>query len=105
MSKMQLLKEYSNPVVVFKKAKEIYGPNVVIKPSDKKNKKYMILTPDKKVISFGQMGYQDYTKHKDEIRRQRYLDRATKIKGNWKNNKYSANSLSVNLLWDGKRTM
>jgi hypothetical protein len=45
------------------------------------------------------MGYEDYTKHKDPVRRQAYLKRATKIKGDWKDNKYSPNNLSINILW------
>ena len=45
------------------------------------------------------MGYEDFTKHKNEERRQDYLSRATKIKGNWKNNKYSPNNLAINILW------
>ena len=42
---------------------------------------------------------EDYTKHKDEKRRKSYLARAKGIKGDWKNNKYSANNLSIHLLW------
>jgi len=45
------------------------------------------------------MGYEDFTKHKDEERRQQYLSRATNIKGNWKKNKYSPNNLAINILW------
>jgi len=46
------------------------------------------------------MGYEDYTKHKDETRRLNYLLRASNIKGNWINNPYSPNFLSINLLWN-----
>jgi hypothetical protein len=45
------------------------------------------------------MGYEDFTKHKDEERRQQYLSRATNIKGNWKKNKYSPKNLAINILW------
>ena len=48
---------------------------------------------------FEQWGYEDYTKHKDDDRRQRYLARATKIKGDWKEDKYSPNNLSIHILW------
>ncbi len=42
----------------------------------------------------------DKWKHKDDSRRRRYLQRATKIKGNWKDNKYSPNNLSIiHILW------
>ena len=54
-----------------------------------------------KFIHFGQLGYDDFTKHKDEQRRQAYLARANKIKGNWIQDKYSPNNLSIKLLWNG----
>jgi hypothetical protein len=63
-------------------SKFIYNKSV--EPSTRKNKKYMILNDDNKYIHFGDSRYQDFTKHQDEERRKRYLDRATKIKGNWK---------------------
>lgn len=66
--------------------------------SDKPNKKYYVLNDNKKIY-FGQTGYEDYTKHKDEKRRQLYLKRANNIKGNWRNNKYSPNNLAINILW------
>jgi len=81
-------------------SKLIYNKSV--EPSTRKNKKYMILNDDDKYIHFGDSRYQDYTKHNDLERRKRYLDRATKIKGNWKKDKYSPNLLSINLLWNGK---
>ena len=60
----------------------------------------MILNDSNKYIHFGDSRFEDYTKHQDNERRKRYLDRATKIKGNWKQDKYSPNLLSQNLLWD-----
>ena len=60
----------------------------------------MILNDDNKYVHFGDSRYQDFTIHNDLERRKRYLDRATKIKGNWKKDKYSPNLLSQNLLWD-----
>jgi hypothetical protein len=45
------------------------------------------------------MRYEDFTKHKDNERRMRYLKRAMNIKGNWRNNNFSSNMLSVVLLW------
>jgi hypothetical protein len=32
-------------------------------------------------------------------RRKNYLTRSNGMKGNWKNNKYSANNLSIHVLW------
>jgi hypothetical protein len=93
--------EYSNPKIVFKKAKEYLGDNVEIKLSDNPKKKYMVLDPhNNKWIHFGQMGYEDFTKHKDPVRRHNYLQRTLFMRGNWKHNKYSSNNLSRHLLWD-----
>ena len=60
----------------------------------------MVLDPTGRWIHFGQMGYEDFTKHKDPVRRHNYLTRTAFMKGNWKLNKYSANNLSRSLLWD-----
>ena len=46
-----------------------------------------------------QLGYEDYTKHKNKSRRKNYLARSTKMKGKWKKNKYSPNNLSIHILW------
>ena len=59
----------------------------------------MVQDPNGKWIHFGAMGYEDYTKHKDDKRRENYLKRASNIKGSWKQNKYSPNNLAINLLW------
>jgi hypothetical protein len=48
---------------------------------------------------FTSMGYQDFTKHLDEQRRELYLKRASKIKGNWRKDIYSPSMLSIVLLW------
>ena len=76
-----------------------------VEPSTRKNKKYMIMNDDDKYIHFGDLRYQDFTKHQDKERLQRYLDRATKIKGNWKKDKYSPNNLAINLLWNNSKTI
>ena len=67
--------------------------------STAKGKKFAVITPDGKVVNFGQKGYDDFTKHQDEQRRENYLARAMKIKGDWRSDKYSPNSLAINLLW------
>ncbi len=95
-----MLSDYSNIKEAQQKAYKYLGKSAKIEPSTRNNKKYMILDPNKnKIIHFGQLGYEDFTKHKDEERRQRYLKRATNMKGNWKNNPYSPNNLSINILW------
>ena len=92
--------EYSNPEIVFKKAREIFGKYVNIQISTRPKKKYMIFDPvAHKYVHFGQMGYQDYTRSRNPIKRHLYLKRASAIKGNWKDNPYSPNNLSINLLW------
>ncbi len=93
---------------VLSRAKHYYGEDVILKKSTRKTKKYMIFDPhNNKFIHFGQMGYSDHIKYKrlfnQEIaneHRSRYLKRALKIKGDWKNNPYSPNYLSLLLLWD-----
>ena len=75
-----------------------------VEPSTRKNKKYMIMNDENKLVHFGDLRFSDYTKHQDEDRRNNYLSRATKIKGNWKKDKYSPNNLSLNLLWNPSET-
>ena len=85
---------------VNKLSRIIYKRNV--EPSTRKNKKYMIMNDDNKCIHFGDSRYQDFTKQQDLERLKIYLSRASKIKGNWKKDKYSPNNLAINLLWNNK---
>ena len=102
------LSYYSDPEIVLYRAKYYYGENVILKKSTRKTKKYMIYNPyNNKFVHFGQMGYLDYTKYVQlynletaNKHRSRYLKRALKIKGNWMNNPYSPNFLSMLLLWN-----
>ena len=94
------ISKWSNPATVRRKAAQYLGKDVKILLSTKKDKKYMVQVPHThKFVHFGQMGYEDYTKHKDKSRRKNYLTRSKSIKGNWKTNKYSPNNLSIHLLW------
>ena len=43
--------------------------------SDKPEKKYYIITNSGRKIYFGAAGMSDFTKHKDEARKQRYINR------------------------------
>ena len=70
--------------------------NIIIKPSDRKEKKYMAIIDNKKTIHFGQAGASDYTKHKDDDRKKRYLQRHKN--DNYKNPLYPS-FYSTNLLW------
>lgn len=99
MSKKYIILKYSNPAQVYRLASKYLGKKTKIGLSTKNDKKYMVTTPNGKIVHFGQMGYEDFTKHKNKTRRKNYLSRSRKIRGNWKSNKYSANNLSINLLW------
>ena len=102
------LSDYSDFETVLYRAKHYYGENVILKQSTRKTKKYMIYNPiTNKFVHFGQIGYFDYTKYVQlyDIKianehRTRYLKRSLKIKGNWMDNPYSPNYLSLLLLWD-----
>ena len=82
-----------------------YNPKMVrYSPSDKS--KLAIQTPDGKVVDFGRSGYMDFllysltgTKEKADKQRRAYRARATKIKGDWKDDKYSPNNLAIHILW------
>ena len=97
----ELLK-VSNPEQVASNLKKFFKnekviPNLLI--STRKNKKFMVVSPDGTRSHFGDMAYQDYTKHQNKDRQLRYLTRANAIRGNWRGDMYSPNNLSINLLW------
>ena len=80
---------------------------VVISPSTNSKKKYMAVfvaeakdSPSfkKKTVHFGSAGMSDFTKNKDEERKQRYLDRHRKNE-NW-GDPTTAGSLSRYVLWN-----
>ena len=61
----------------------------------------MILDPStNKFVHFGSIAYEDFTAHQDLQRQKNYIKRANHIKGNWRSNIYSANNLSMYLLWN-----
>lgn len=90
---------FSNTAIVLKNAKRYLGKDVNIQKSDKKGKKYMVEKPDGKFVSFGAVGYKDFTATGDKIKQSNYLKRSANIKGDWKKDKYSPNSLSRAILW------
>jgi hypothetical protein len=92
------LESISDPKRVKKNFAKYKGSdNAQLLPSEKADKKYKVVF-DGKTTHFGSK-MEDYTKHLDPIRLKSYLSRAKAIKGDWKKNKYSANNLSINLLW------
>jgi hypothetical protein len=100
-SKLQELRTVSSPKMVIANAIKYFNdPDVKVYLSTQKYKKYMIQNPQtNKWTHFGDIRYQDFTHHRDNDRRTRYINRATNIGGSWKSNKYSPNSLAINLLW------
>ena len=68
--------------------------------SDKPDKKYYIITSNNKKIYFGQANASDMTQHKDEERKQRYINRH-KANENWtKSGIDTAGFWSRWLLWN-----
>ncbi len=64
--------------------------------STRKNKKYMVKKPDGKMIHFGEIGYQDFTGHQDEKRRENFKKRNKK----WATaEKWTPAWLSYHILW------
>ena len=72
--------KFSDPLKVKQNLDRYLGANYKLYISTKVNKKYMIKNPEGKWVHFGEIGFEDFTKHQDEERRQQYLARATKIK-------------------------
>lgn len=99
MSKAREIRKYSNPAEVYRRASKYLGKTAKIGLSPKRDKKYRVITPDGRIVHFGQMGYEDYTRHKNKTRRKNYLTRSRRTKGDWAKDKYSANNLARRLLW------
>ena len=71
---------------------------VVIKKSNKAGKKYDAVIDGKKTVSFGATGYSDFTKNKDEVRKQNYIARH-KPNQDWKDHT-TAGFWAKNILWN-----
>lgn len=97
--KKTLLLKVSDPDKVQIKISEFLNQDVELFISPLKFKKYRIYRPDGKAVDFGDIRFQDFTKHEDKARRDRFLRRATRIQGKWYENKYSPNYLSIMGLW------
>lgn len=90
----------SDPERVLHNARLYFGRDIPIYRSTRSTKKFMVQRPDGKWVHFGQQGAEDYTFHRNETRRLNYIKRASNIKGNWKDDPYSPNMLSLHLLWE-----
>ena len=73
--------------------------NVMLLKSSKKDKKFMVIL-DGKTVHFGAQGYEDFTMHKNEIRKNNYISRH-KTRENWtKSGIKTAGFWSRWLLWN-----
>lgn len=75
----------------------------VVRAPKQTGKKYTAFFDTKngiKKVSFGASGYSDYTKHKDDERKKRYIDRH-RSKENW-NAYMTPGALSRWILWNKK---
>jgi hypothetical protein len=85
--------DFSNPEKVFKKAHKLGIEEIDL--SNRKNKKYKVYDGTK-WIHFGQLGYEDYSKHRDKRRRDLFRTRNAR----WADApKMSPAWLSYYLLW------
>jgi hypothetical protein len=88
---------WSNPMIVQKKAKQMLGKDVIVYRSTRKDKKYMVYDPyTGKMIHFGQLYAKDFTITKD-IEKQRLF----KLRNHkWAlQYKFTPAWLSYHLLW------
>jgi len=88
-----------------KKAHDLgLADNMLSFSTDEKHK-LQIPNPDGKIVRFGAVGLGDYLLYsmsgnkKADQHRSNYRKRATKIKGDWSKDPYSANSLAIGVLW------
>ena len=72
--------------------------DIIFKKSSKAGKKYDAVIDGKKTVSFGATGYSDFTKHKDEDRKNNYIARH-KPNQDWKDHT-TAGFWVKNILWN-----
>ena len=75
----------------------IYG-YIFISKSSRKDKKLKAVIDNKKTIHFGASGYSDYTKHKDDNRKDAYIQRHKKNE-NWADFE-TAGFYAKHILWN-----
>lgn len=61
--------------------------------------KYYAISPDGKKIGFGAQGYSDYTIHKDDARKERFLSRFSRLRTD---DPYKAMFWAEGILWNKK---
>lgn len=70
----------------------------VLQKSSRVDKKFMVKTPQGKIIHFGANNYSDFTLHKDEKRKENYIKRHS-VNENF-NDLNTASSWSRYILWN-----
>ena len=74
----------------------------IIKKSTRKDKKFMIVMGQNMVHHFGQAGYDDYTTHNDQKRKDSYISRMS-VNQDWsKEGIHSAGFWAKHILWNKK---
>jgi hypothetical protein len=71
-----------------------------IAPSPRKGKRYVAHFDDGAAIHFGDASYQNYTDHKDVIRKNRYIQRHINEAHLWESAPYTPAALSRWILWN-----
>ena len=89
----------SNPKIASQRIKKMFGRTAKLYLANDGKAKYKLQKPDGKWVKFGSIEYEDFLHHLDFERRMHYLQRATAMRGDWQNNPYSANWLSIRILW------
>jgi hypothetical protein len=102
--KLNELIKISDPAEVKRRFEKYRGSaKATIEPSPREDKKYLVrvAAADGKrgrAIHIGST-LADFTKHGDETKRKSYLARSAGIKGDWRDDKWSANNMSRALMW------
>ena len=73
---------------------------VLLEPSERKDKKWRVIFEDGKSVNFGAKGYSDYTQNKDPKRKESYLKRHKKREDWTKGGMDTAGFWSRWLLWE-----
>jgi hypothetical protein len=112
------LVKISDPAEVKRRFEKYRGSEkATIEPSPRADKKYLVRVAPAGGVRTGTAGavriersvngraihigstLADFTKHGDEAKRKSYLARSAGIKGDWRDDKWSANNLARELLW------
>lgn len=74
---------------------------VILKKSDRKSKKYMVLMQDRgHKHHFGAKGFEDFTTHKDPERKERYIQRHRSREDWSKDGIHTAGFWAKHILWN-----